>query len=311
MAISLIEANKYSTTTLKGQVIDRLAKSSQILAKLPFMDVLGNSFTYNTITKDSSAEFYAPNEEWTEESTPEVTQATAQLVILGGNADIDGFLKATRSNQIDLKATVIDNKIKAVRNAFLDRFYYGDNSTNTKEFTGLHKLLTSTVYNTVHAGTDTGTALSMAKLRAALDMLLESADIIVSSGLLRRSVAAYRESIGDKIPNVSIGFGASALDFDGIPWIKDEFIVNTETASSGAFAAKTGGANTSLFGLKFGDQGVCGLQSPEGVQTIELGELESKDADRTRIKWYCGLKLENIRLAVKVDGIVAAGTVTA
>jgi hypothetical protein len=35
MALTLTEGNKYSVTTLKGYVIDRLAKADPVLAKLP------------------------------------------------------------------------------------------------------------------------------------------------------------------------------------------------------------------------------------------------------------------------------------
>jgi len=42
-----------------------------------------------------------------------------------------------------------------------------------------------------------------------------------------------------------------------------------------------------------------------------MGSLETKDAERVRIKWYPGLMLQSIISAAKVSGILVAGTVTA
>ncbi|MBA2453509.1 MAG: phage major capsid protein, partial [Chloroflexia bacterium] len=47
---------------------------------------------------------------------------------------------------------------------------------------------------------------------------------------------------------------------------------------------------SSVYAAKFGRQGVMGLQN-SGIQVERVGELETKDATRTRIKWYTGLAL--------------------
>lgn len=311
---TLTEGNKYSTTELQRAVIDRLVQDSRVLEKLPFESLLGNSLTYNTITTDSGATFYGVGDTW-QESTPELTQATVTLKILGGDADVDNFLLKTRSNKSDLKGTVLENKIKAVQYKFLDTFYYGDATTNALEFSGLHKLLSSTTYNTVLAGATTGTALSMAKVRAAIDLLPQYARDGVSamfmSKAMRRAISTYLDSIGDKFPSIMTVWGRQAESFDGIPIFVDDHIVNTELPSSGAYSAKTGGSATSIFILSFGALNCCGVQGDSGVETIPLGDLETKDAQRWRIRWYTGLKLEDIRSCAKVDGILPASTVTA
>ncbi len=311
MALTLVEGNKYSTTELAGYVIDRLAKPSPILEKLPFVEILGNSLTYNTITTRSGAQFYDVGDTWAE-STPVITQATAALKILGGDADVDNFLKATRSNQLDLKGEVLDDKIKAVRETYLYNFYYGSVTAYPKQFDGLHKLISSTTYNTVHAGATAGTLLSIAKLQQAIDLITgwEPTHLVMPK-TMRRLINVYLDSIGDKFTAVRGDYGKMIEYFRGMQVVTDDQLEIVELAASGAYSAATTGDTMSIFILTFDPKACCGIQGPAGVETIPLGDLETKDAQRWRIRWYCGLKLEDLRSCAKVDGIQYNGAVAA
>lgn len=308
---TLTEMNKYSTTELDKAVIDRLVKDSPELEVLPFETLLGNSLTYDTITTDATAQWHEPGETWTED-TPSLTQATVTLKILGGDADVDNFALSTRSNKIDLKGTVLSNKVKAVQYEFCDTFYYGNDSSVAQEFDGLQVLISDTTYNTVHAGSGTGTALSIAKLREAIDLPRgRHPDHMMMSKKMRRLISVYLDSIGDKFPAGRDHFGNPCIQFDSIPIYCSDHILDTEDTTSGAYSAKTGGAETTIFILSFGGQDVCGVQGTDGVKTVPLGDLETKDAQRWRIKWYCGLKMEDLRTSSKVDGIATGSAVTA
>jgi len=312
MAIAtLTEGNKYDTTHLSTIVIDLLTKKNAILQNLPFEELMGNSLTYDQITTDSTASFYAPGGTWSE-STHVITQQTVTLKILGGDVDIDNFLSRTRG-RINVTQTALQNKVKAIKNKFMETFYYGDDSSDANAFDGLQVLMTSTTYNTVHAGSSTGSALSINKVRSAIDLnYADGIELIVMSKLMRRSISTYFDSIGDKLQPVNAPrFGGFVPGFDGIPIVTDDFILDTETAASGAYSASTGGGNTTIFLLNFGPQACCGVQGSNQVETQELGQLETKDATRYRIKWYTGLKLEDLRSCGKVDGVDADGTVTA
>lgn len=273
--------------------------------------MLGNSWTYDTVTTRSGAAFYDVGDTWTE-STPTLTQATAVLRILGGDADVDNFVMATRSNKLDVKGEVLGDKIKAIRETYLDAFFYGANSGNVRQFDGLQALMTSTTYNTVHAGSGTGSVLSIVKLQSAIDLLTGyTPELMVMTKTLRRYINVYLDSIGDKFTSSRDAYGNMIDHFRGCQIVTDDNLLDTETAASGAYSAATGGANTSLFILNFDPKAVCGIQGPQGVQTVPLGDLETKDAQRWRIKWYCSLKFEDLRSSAKVDGITATGTVTA
>ncbi len=314
MALTLTEGNKYSTTELQRAVIDRLVQDSVILTKLPFVSILGNSLTYNTVTTDAGAAFYQVGDTWVE-STPVLTAATATLVVLGGDADIDNFLLKTRSDKEDLKGTVLDNKTKAVQYKFLDTFFYGDITTATygdaKSFNGLHSLLTSTTYNTVHMGSSTtAAALTISKLRQAIDLITgRKPNGIFLTKMLRRGLSVYLDSIGDKFPSNRDQYGNFIESFDGIPIFTDDHIKNTESAiASDAYVNGAASVNTSLFILSFDEDAACGVHSGDGVQTEVVGNLETKDASRFRIKWYVSMMLQDLRSCAKVDGIIAAST---
>lgn len=310
MALTLTEGNKYSITSLEKWVIDRLVKDSEILEHLPFRSLMGNSLTYDTVTTRSGAAFYNVNDTIVE-STPTLTQATVTLTKLIGDADIDNLISRTRSNIIDVKAEVVNDKVKAIQEAFLDQFYYGT-LADAKGFSGLHSLMTSTTYNTVHAGATTGTALSMAKLYEACDLPTGfKPSHIAMSKKMRRLIQVYLDSIGEKYPTQRDQYGKLVEYFQGMKIIVDDHIVNAETAVSGAFTALSGGNCTSIFILTFAPQACCGVQGSNGVEIIDKGDLETKDARRYRVRWYPGIMLQNIRSCAKVDGILTTGAVTA
>lgn len=56
---------------------------------------------------------------------------------MGGDADVDNFLKATRSNIQDLEAAAVELKAKALKEKFEETFIYGDATSDPKQFDGI------------------------------------------------------------------------------------------------------------------------------------------------------------------------------
>ena len=125
MALTITEAAKLSNDVLVTGVIETIVNESPILQSLPFIEIVGNGLTYNQENAAPTVSFYEVGDTWAE-STPTFTQQTATLKILGGDADVDNFLKATRSNLQDLEAAVVQLKAKAVQQKFDDTFINGD-----------------------------------------------------------------------------------------------------------------------------------------------------------------------------------------
>src|SRR5256712_9491015 len=121
MAMTLAEAAKLSNDVLLTGVVETIIKDSPVLQRLPFIEIAGNGLTYNRENAAPAAAFFDVGDTWTE-STPTFTQLTVSLKIMGGDADIDNFLLATRSNLQDLQAAVVQLKAKAVRQLFEQTF---------------------------------------------------------------------------------------------------------------------------------------------------------------------------------------------
>ncbi len=310
MALNLAEGNKYSTTTLSKVVWDILVKDDPVLSRLKFDELVGNSLTYNRYTTAATANWVDVGDTLSED-TPVITQNTTTLRQLIGDADVDEFIARTRSNVIDLEQEVIKQKTEAMRRTYLDSFIYGLNSSNAKEPDGCHALIADTTYNTVHAGSGTGTALSIDKMRQTIDLIKGPKQLMVlSSKAMRRRMTTYLDSVGSAFPSSRDEFGRMVHMFEDIPWEVTDYIVDTETAASGAYAAKTGGANTSIFILNFANGGITGLQAGP-LEAKTMMSLETKNANRYRFTWYVSQYLPNLVSCAKVDGIIAASAVTA
>lgn len=317
MAFTLVEGAKYSTTALQQGVIELFVKDDPVLEKLPFQELLGNSLTYNVETTQPTVNFYAVGDTWLE-STGTVTQSTATITILGGDADVDNFILKTRSNLQDVKAEAIAAKLKAMKQTFIDGFWYGNTTYNSKSFDGVHSLLSSETYNTINTGTNNTTPvlLSLQNVEKAIDMVKGFAPSgIFMAKSMRRYINKYLHGVGG-ITYMDAANGRVQSLF-GVPVFVSDYIKIAENCdkAGGTFygyeyttpTATSDGA-TSIFVVTFDPKGACGLQA--GPMTIEeKPALETKDASRFRIKWYCSMMLQNILSCTKVSGIDQDGTV--
>jgi hypothetical protein len=111
-----------------------------------------------------------------------------------------------------------------------------------------------------------------------------------------------------RFPREYVQFGRRVTFYDGIPLLVSDFLSDVETIASGRFSAKTGGATTSMFAFRFGEDGVAGLTNG-GVSVVDIGELETKDAFRYRIRWYVGLAFFHALAFARLDGITSAAVV--
>lgn len=244
-----------------------------------------------------SAGFYDTGDTWFE-STPTFTQVTANLKILGGDADVDNFLQATYSDPNDIEAEVIGNRAKAIAHLYSDSFFNGDTGVNPKSFDGLTKVLTGTSQE-VSAGTNGG-ALTLDLMDQMIDLVKPGKpDALFLSRRSRRKLSSLRRASGNLLETGVDAFGRRALFYDGIPLIVDDFISDTQVQGT------SGAVCSSIYAIKFGQGvGALGLEHG-GIQVEEVGELETKDATRWRLKWYAGMSVFSMLGVARVKGIVA------
>ncbi len=304
MALTISEAAKLSNDMLMQGVVETIIKDSPVLQRLPFIEIVGNGLTYNQENALPDIDFYDVGEEW-DESTPTFTQLTANLKIMGGDADVDNFLKSTRSNIQDLEASVIELKAKALKSKFEETFIYGNAAVNAKQFDGLKKLInTASAGNQVIAMGAAGATLTLGKLDELIDAVKGGKpDMLLMSRRSRRKLNALVRVDGGMTENDRDQFGNFVQLWDGIPVAVNDWILDTHVVAGSVETDTTGGECSTIYAVQFGEGALCGLTSPGHLQVEPVGSLENKDASRTRVKWYVSLALFSSIKAAALIGV--------
>lgn len=304
MALTLEEAAKLSNDMLLQGVVETIIKDSPVLQQLPFIEIVGNGLTYNQEKTLPGIDFYDVGDTWAE-STPTFEQITANLKIMGGDADVDNFLKSTRSNIQDLEASVIELKAKALRDKFEEVFVYGDVATNPKQFDGLRTLIdTESAGDQVIAMGATGATLTLAKLDELIDALKGGKPgMLLMSRRSRRKINALLRAAGGMTETDRDKWGNFVQLWDGVPIGVNDWILDTHTVASSLETGTTGGTCSTIYAVQFGEGALCGLTSPGHLQAEPVGPLENKDASRTRVKWYVSLALFSSVKAAALIGV--------
>jgi len=224
---------------------------------------------------------------------------------MGGDADVDNFLKSTRSNIQDLEAAVVELKAKALRDKFEETFVYGDDTANPKQFDGLRKLIdTTTASDQLIAMGATGATLTLAKLDELIDAVKGGKpDMLLMSRRSRRKINALIRAAGSMMETDRDNWGNFIQFWDGIPIGVNDWILDTHTVASSLETGTTGGDCSAIYAVQFGEGALCGLTSPGHLTVEPIGSLESKDATRTRVKWYVSLALFSSVKAAALIGV--------
>jgi len=304
MALTLAEASKLSNDMLLQGVVETIVKDSPILQNLPFIEIVGNGLTYNQENTLPSIDFYDVGDTWAE-STPTFEQITANLKIMGGDADVDNFLKTTRSNVQDLEAAIIELKAKALKQKLEETFIYGDSAANAKQFDGLRILIdTTTASDQVIAMGATGATLTLDKLDELIDAVKGGKpDMLLMSRRSRRKINTLVRAGGGMMDTDRDSWGNFIQLWDGIPIGVNDWILDTHVVTDSLETATTGGDCSTIYAVQFGEGALCGLTSPGFLQVEPIGSLENKDASRTRVKWYCSLALFSSVKAAALIGV--------
>lgn len=296
MSITLAEAAKLSNDVLLQGVIETVIRDSPILQRMPFIEIVGNGLTYNRETALSAAVWHAPLGDWVTPTAPVFDQLTATLAILGRNADLDNFIKQTRSNIQDIEAAVLELAAKSLRMEFERAFIYGTTTNylgitgNANSINGLIRLIaTGTASDQVVSMGGTGAALTLAKVDELIDAVQGGPpDLLLMSKRSRRKINALARAAG---ANLEVGegkLGEFVQFYNGIPIGVSDYITNVHVLVAGVETAVTGGTNSTIYALQFGEGAICGATNG-GIQIENIGALEGRDAVRHRLKWYVGL----------------------
>jgi HK97 family phage major capsid protein len=293
MALTLAEAAKLSNDIVLQGVIETIVQDSPILQTLPFIEIVGNGLTYNRENTNPNATFFDVGDTWSE-ATPTFTQITTTLKIVGGDADIDNFLLTTRSNIEDLQAAIVRLKAKAVQQKFEDTFINGDTSVDTKSFDGIDKMTTGGQAASMGAN---GASLTLAKLDELIDLVKGGPPaMLLMSKRSRRSLNNLARGSGTFLQTDRNEFGQMVQFYDGVPVGVSDYISDAKTVGTSTDCS-------TIYAMQMGEGALAGLTAPGGLTVETIGSLETKDATRTRVKWYVSIALFNTIKVAKLTGV--------
>lgn len=286
MPISLAQAKLNATDDIEVQTIDEFQKSSDVLSRMPFHDVvsgtgLGATLTYGyqRVTTQPTAAFRAINSEYVAQEAQK-TRYTVECKPLGGSFQIDRVLD--RVAQSAETAFQLSQKIKATGAKFHDEFINGDTAVDANGFDGLSKAITgsSTEYLPLSNGVTSGyidlstsTAYDTeAEWHAVLDHIdafLGALDGNPDALYMNRQLKTKLKSIARRAgfwERTRDEFGRTVDTYNGIPMIDlGEKPGSTspiiDNVSRDADAGGAGGSITNLtdlYAVRFGLDGVHG-----------------------------------------------------
>lgn len=311
MALTLAESAKLSENDLQRGVVETFVQESAVLDRLPLLPIEGNAYAYNEEATLPGVEFRAVNAAYSE-STGTINQKSESLVILGGDADVDTFIVQTRGNLNNQRAIQTRAKVKAASYKFQDAFINGDTAVDANSFDGLKKRLTgSQVLDAAVNGL--GPVAGGHDFFDALDALVAAvaggADALyMNAGIRAKIMSSARRLGGADYMNEALT-NKRVPTYNGIPLLDignkaDGTAIIPQTETQGASAVAS-----SIYAVKFGrgeaDQAISGLTNG-GVQTKDLGELQSKPVYRTRIEFFCGLGVFGGKAGARLRGVLSA-----
>ncbi len=312
MPLLRVESEKLSNNDLIRGVVEEIIDSDEVFQFLPFTRTEGKAYVYNRENQLASSQFITVNVD-VPESASTFTEVSLTLRIIAGDVDVDNFLQETQGDTNDQKAIQIAMKAKSVARLFSDKFINGDesetynltslgggSSVDKIEFDGLDELCT--IGQTLTKGTD-GAALSFDHIDELLDMVKLGPDALVMS---RRTVRSYQKLLralgGTQPAFVELDNGKRVMAYGATPILVNDFISDAQTVGASEDCSV-------IYALRMNEMdGVHGVYGGDevGIRLVDIGQLQHRDATRTRLKWYVALALKSTKSLARLTGVRAA-----
>ena len=305
-SVSLVESAKLAQDTLVAGVIENIITVNHFFEVVPFDSISGNALKYN---RENVAGDVIMATVGTKFSTAAAgknpatfTPVTASLTTIMGDAEVNGLIQATRSDDTDQTTVQIASKAKSAGRQFQDLLINGDGTGN--EFEGLIALCAAG--QKADTGLN-GLALSFEVLDELIDLVTDKdgdVDYITMHSRTLRSYKALLRALGGAAINevVELPSGAKIPAYSGVPIFRNDWIPTNQVKGAGA-------NQTSIFAGTFDDgsrtHGIAGLTAEQasGINVVDVGEAEDADEHIWRVKWYCGLALFSEKGLACADGI--------
>lgn len=289
-SVTLVESAKLTQDLLVQGVIENIITVNPIYQIMPFMPISGNAISYNRELALGDTEFITVGDTIVAKAAATFTNVTSALKVLIGDAEVDHFIQATRSNKTDQKAQQVASKAKSIGRLFQNQMINGDATNPTDSFDGLLRLIAAAQKITPSTN---GDPLSFAILDTLMDLVKSKdgqVDFFMMPARTIRSYMALLRALGGASINevITLPNGAQQMAYRGVPIFKNDWIpVNQTQGATNTCTTVFAGC----FDDGSGKVGVSGLTSEEnsGVFVTEVGESETKNETITRVRFYAGL----------------------
>jgi len=323
MAVSLYQSAL--TAEANGQykkagVIKTFVDTSPLLAAMPMLPIMGNSFAWTRQVALGSAGTRAVNGSFTE-SAGQVENRSVGLKIIGGDLDVDQFLLAThgpehRAIQEQAKAAliaqtiswqIIKGSVTAAGGATADangidglQVRYGGGFGSTAVVDGGE----NAAQILLNGGASD--ALSLRDLDTAIQATENPTHLLMAKKMRVNLTAKLRNASSISVTRDE--FGRIVTSYQGLPII-DADVLGTVSGLEQLGFNENNDSTTSIYVLSLSDMGLA-MVTNGGVQVRDLGEQNAKAVQRTRVEMYCNIadmhprcvtRLYNIADLVAVD----------
>lgn len=313
-SVTLSESAKLTQNELVQGIIENIITVDRFFDVLPFDGISGNALAYDrenalaTVattgvgdadgTIGAGASGTNSTERAAAKNPATFTQVTSTLTTIMGDAEVNGLIQATRSNQNNQTSVQIASKSKAAGRKFRDMLLNGDGTNFT--FAGLLALCATG--QEVAAGGATG-PLAFEDMDAVMDLVTDKdgqVDYLVMHARTIRSYKALLRALGGANIGevVQLPSGAEVPAYSGVPIFRNDFM-----------PVNQGGSNTSVLAGTLDDgsrkQGIAGLtaESAAGLMLEDVGVSQTKDERIWRVKWYCGLAVFSEKGLAMLTGV--------
>ncbi len=319
-SVTLAESAKLSENDLVAGVIENIITVNQFFAMLPFDGIDGNALAYNRENAlggvgvagvgdefdDSTDRNPITGETAAMKAAATFTQVTSGLTTIGGDAEVNGLIQATRSSDgNDQTGTQIASKAKHCGRVFQWMLINGTGASN--QFTGLINLVSSGQKTT--PSTD-GDVLSMDLLDELVDLVTAQDGHVDFLTMHKRERRKYRSLLralgGASVTEMfELPSGKMVIAYSGYPIFRNDYIPINQTQG--------GSTNCStIFAGVFDDgsrtNGLAGLtaENQSGINIQDVGIHQSKDEHIWRVLWYAGLACFSDKALAALPGIKPA-----
>lgn len=311
---------------IRAGIAKTIITVSPWLQEMPFVQINNDVSRYKMESAAARADTYQVGEPWVE-GTPTWEYRDAGLAILGGDADDDNFGRLAAAGE-DTMAAMVELKSKAIAQWFETLAILGQTTAvatygATKNFKGLLRLLceceakTATdldgaLYSAVgsannpqviQAASGASATLTLDMIDVLIDLVKPKASHLIMSKLMRRKVSSLARAAGSNLEHdknqlgfVVTRFGEQIVLIDDstpVNFPDPTVLVSAPASYTPSMAVAAANDTSPIFAVRFGEDGLCGINGEGMIQVERFDKLETKDAKRIRIKFYAGMRLTN------------------